>query len=117
MLTLMAIGHTTALAITNTTASLFTPNHRIANGRIAIEGNGLSIDVKIASRSSPKVVHTANVVSTAAIATPITMPNSNTCIVLTVAEAISPEDQPVTNARPTSSGLENCSGLTLDTLT
>src|SRR5215218_3912707 len=65
VLTLIAMGHVTALAMTKTSAAGLRPNQSIASGRIAIAGSGLSIEVNSTSTSSPMRVHVAKVVSTA----------------------------------------------------
>jgi hypothetical protein len=63
-------GQSTAWMRTKIRLPLPSPNHSSASGSSAIAGSGLNIEVSVASRSLPKRVDTASVVSTAAMPTP-----------------------------------------------
>ena len=65
-----ATGHSTEWISTNDRLSGVSPNQISASGNSAIAGSGLNIAVSVSSRSEPMRVVVANVVSTAAIATP-----------------------------------------------
>ena len=77
---LSATGHTTEWSRVNTMASAPRPNQSIAIGSSAMAGSGLSIAVRVLSRSLPKRVATASVVSTVAMAIPMTYPASRILI-------------------------------------
>src|SRR5215216_3118152 len=115
VLTLIAMGHVTALAMTKTSAAGLRPNQSIASGRIAIAGSGLSIEVNSTSTSSPMRVHVAKVVSTAARHIPTSIPRPSISRVTSVAAASSPLAQPSQNASAIFAGLETSSGLTPET--
>src|SRR5438034_85985 len=74
--TLIAIGHTVALAMTKSSARVFRPKMRIAAGRIATDGSGLSIAVSSDSRSSPTFVQVASTTSTSDTDTPMPVPTA-----------------------------------------
>ena len=107
MLMFSAIGHTTALAMTITRDVVFSPNHRIAKGRTALEGKGLSIEVSRMSRSLPSMKPAAaaawakyfgassagsavatepDKVAPAPVALPLTVGTGSDSVVLTVSE-------------------------------
>src|SRR5215211_1334809 len=115
VLTLIAMGPVTALAMTKTSATGLRPNQSIASGRIAIAGSGLSIEVNSTSTSSPMRVHVAKVVSTAARHIPTSIPRPSISRVTSVAAASSPLAQPSQNASAIFAGLETSSGLTPET--
>jgi hypothetical protein len=77
---LSAIGHSTEWISTNDRLSGVRPNHSSASGSSAIAGSGLNMAVSVSRNSAPMRVMVANVVRSAAIATPALYPTSRILI-------------------------------------
>ncbi|MCQ0016784.1 hypothetical protein LUX39_26030 [Actinomadura madurae] len=112
LLTLIAIGQITELAMTKISEVLFIPNHRMASGSTAIDGSGLSIEVSSTRTSSPSRVQDASVVSTAATSMPAAMPPSRISRVVAVERSRSPPASPSAIVLATSTGPATSSWLT-----
>ena len=66
-----ATGHSTECTITKTRLGVPSPNQSIDNGKRAIAGRGLNIEVKVESRSEPIRLDTAKELRAAAINNPM----------------------------------------------